>query len=293
MTPGVDLDTDLDGLQQEREFLLRSLRDLEAEHDAGDIDETDYRSLRDDYTARTAEVLRTIDDRRRGRRPERPAADGADRTEGGGVTVGTSALAAAQRSRRRWRMTAIAAIVVAVAGVAVWAVSSSSGSRQPGQTVSGNGELTAGGSDARLARAAQLVNKGKITDALKLYDQVLTDDPNQPEALANEGWLIGQAGMAANRTDLVDQGLARISAAEKVAPSYASPHFFRGFLLLRAKGDPAGAVTELRLYLGMVDPSSPEVPQVAQLLQAAIKAAGTNVPPGPNAPGQQQPPTGP
>ena len=61
MTAGIDLDADLDALQQEREFLLRSLRDLEAEHQAGDIDETDYGSLRDDYTARAAAVLRAIE----------------------------------------------------------------------------------------------------------------------------------------------------------------------------------------------------------------------------------------
>jgi hypothetical protein len=58
--PAVDLDADLDALQEERDFLIRSLKDLDAERDAGDIDEIDYRSLKDDYTARTAAVLRTI-----------------------------------------------------------------------------------------------------------------------------------------------------------------------------------------------------------------------------------------
>ena len=278
MTPAVDIDSELDALQQEREFLLRSLRDLEAERDAGDMDGVDYRSLRDDYTARAAAVLRAIEDHQSGRSSRRQA-----EPAGAAGAGDQDALAAAQRSRRRWRITAIGAIVVAVGGVAIWAVSSSSGSRQPGQTVSGHGQLTAG-ADPRLAQAGRLVNKGKVTDALKLYDQILRDDPNQPEALADEGWLIAQAGVAANRPDLVDQGLTKLVTSEKVAPSYAAPHFFRGFLLFRARNDPAGAVTELRTYLGLVDPSSPEIPQVTQLLQAAIKAAGPNVPAGPNAP---------
>jgi tetratricopeptide (TPR) repeat protein len=47
-------------LEEEREFFLRSLRDLEAERDAGDIDDVDYRSLRDDYTVRAAEVVRRL-----------------------------------------------------------------------------------------------------------------------------------------------------------------------------------------------------------------------------------------
>ena len=42
----------------EREFLLRSLEDLEREHDAGDLDDADYTALKDDYTARAAAALR-------------------------------------------------------------------------------------------------------------------------------------------------------------------------------------------------------------------------------------------
>ncbi len=53
-------------LEGQREFFLRSLRDLEAEHAAGDIDDVDYRALRDDYTSRAAEVLRRLGDLRTG-----------------------------------------------------------------------------------------------------------------------------------------------------------------------------------------------------------------------------------
>jgi hypothetical protein len=62
--------------------------------------------------------------------------------------------------------------------------------------------------------------------------------------------------------------------AALAAPSYPDPHFFQGFLLLRAKGDAAGAVTELRIYLGMVDPASPAYKSVTQLLSEAMAAAG-------------------
>ncbi|MEO7837244.1 MAG: hypothetical protein ABIS21_06340, partial [Acidimicrobiales bacterium] len=48
-------------LEEERDFLLRSLQDLEREQEAGDLDEADYRSLRDSYTARAAAVLRAIE----------------------------------------------------------------------------------------------------------------------------------------------------------------------------------------------------------------------------------------
>ena len=49
-------------LEEQRDFLLGSLDDLERERAAGDIDEADYEALRDDYTARAAAVLRALDD---------------------------------------------------------------------------------------------------------------------------------------------------------------------------------------------------------------------------------------
>jgi tetratricopeptide (TPR) repeat protein len=366
-TPGTepDSDADLETLEQEREFLLRSLADLDAEYEAGDIDDDDYRTLTDDYTVRAATVLRAIEatkatrsTKKRGPSsgPARPArsrprttapataATGPATTAPAPATTApapattapapattapakaatapaqaatapaqaatgpgkattapapagktqrseaaeSALLSAALQSRRRWRTTAVIIVVLGFGVLAAWVVAQSSGSRQPGQTASGNAQITgttvSGGVDQRLVTAADLVNQGKVADALKLYDQVLADDPNQPVALADGGWLQAQAGLAGNRSDLVDSGLVRIEKAEGIAPDFADAHFFRGFLLLRAKNDAPGAVTELRLYLGIVDPSAPQVPQVQTLLQEAIKAAGPSVPAGPNAP---------
>ena len=62
----LDPDT-LAHLEEERDFLLRSLDDLEEEYAAGDVEEDDYRALRDDYTQRAATVLRSIEQRRAAR----------------------------------------------------------------------------------------------------------------------------------------------------------------------------------------------------------------------------------
>ena len=51
----------LAALEEERRYLLRSLRDLDVEYEAGDVDDTDYETLRDDYTKRAADVLRSIE----------------------------------------------------------------------------------------------------------------------------------------------------------------------------------------------------------------------------------------
>ena len=68
------LDPDaLAALVEERDFLLRSLDDLEREHDAGDVDDHDYETLKDDYTARAARAIRAIESHRaRTRAARRP-----------------------------------------------------------------------------------------------------------------------------------------------------------------------------------------------------------------------------
>ena len=98
-------------LEEERRFLLRSLGDLEREHDAGDVDEHDYEVLRDGYTARAANVLRQIDDGRAALPPKRER-----RT---GVVVGT------------------VVGVLALAVLSGWLVARSSGQRLAGQTITG------------------------------------------------------------------------------------------------------------------------------------------------------------
>jgi tetratricopeptide (TPR) repeat protein len=49
-----------DDLRHEQQFLLRSLRDLDNEREAGDIDDADYAALRDGYIARTAAITREL-----------------------------------------------------------------------------------------------------------------------------------------------------------------------------------------------------------------------------------------
>src|SRR5690349_19733038 len=51
----------VEALEEERDFCLRSLRDLEAEHAAGDLDDADYETLRESYVARAAVAIRGLD----------------------------------------------------------------------------------------------------------------------------------------------------------------------------------------------------------------------------------------
>ncbi|NBO68726.1 MAG: hypothetical protein EBV40_07835, partial [Actinobacteria bacterium] len=48
-------------LNEQRDFLLNSLRDLESELNHGDIDDQDFESLRKDYVSRAAAVIKQIE----------------------------------------------------------------------------------------------------------------------------------------------------------------------------------------------------------------------------------------
>jgi hypothetical protein len=48
-------------LEEQRDFLLASLRDLERERIVGDVDDADYQALRSSYTARAADIIRRIE----------------------------------------------------------------------------------------------------------------------------------------------------------------------------------------------------------------------------------------
>ena len=47
--------------REEQKFLLQSLRDLEREYLAGDIDEIDYQTLKSGYIARAADITRAME----------------------------------------------------------------------------------------------------------------------------------------------------------------------------------------------------------------------------------------
>jgi tetratricopeptide (TPR) repeat protein len=230
-----------EALEAERDFLLRSIADLDAERAAGDLADADYTALRDDYVARAAEVLRSID---------ATGSDSAHFVRGSGTS-----------SARRAVVTVVACLLVAaVAGVAL---AGAVGSRRAGDSLTGSLPTTV--SD-QLNEASQLIGEGKAVEAIKLYDKILKDDPEQPVALAYRGWIVRLAG-------LKDEGLSYVDRAVAADPSYPDAHFFRGMMLWEDKSDPAGAVGEFRLFLANRPPQA-MVSLVEDALQRAAAEAG-------------------
>ncbi|MCX6516207.1 MAG: hypothetical protein NTZ62_06180 [Actinobacteria bacterium] len=194
-----------DELRHEQQFLLRSLRDLDNERAAGDIDDADYAALRDGYISRTAAITRELE----------------------GVGVATPAVS------RNWvrRMLVVVCVVAAGAGAGIW-VARQSGQRLPGQSSSGAIEQSSSGI---LASARQL-NFSDPGKAIELYTQVLKLEPDNAEALTYRSWILALTARAA--TGNVKQ-LALITAvkdllrAQQVDEQYPDAHCFLGIVYFR------------------------------------------------------------
>ncbi|MGH3420600.1 MAG: tetratricopeptide repeat protein [Streptosporangiaceae bacterium] len=234
-------------LEAERDFCLKSLRDLDAEREVGDIDEADYAALRDSYTARAAAALRAL-----GVPADAPAPED------------EPVLSLPRKVRRGgWRRTVLIVVGVAlIAAGTAWALVASSATRLPGEEITG--QTLAPQAEARDLQQAQVAaSKGDDVTALEDYQQVLAIAPDEPEALTGEGWILAQTG----QPSLLKQGLTMLAKAEKVDPGYPPAHVYRGIALL-SEADYSGAVPELEWYLAH-NPDPTLAPRVRQALSEA------------------------
>lgn len=205
-------------LEEQREFLLASLRDLEREHVAGDVDAADYESLRSSYTARAADIIRRLD------------------TEETVVDTTTRPVP--------WRrILGALAVVAAAAGLGLF-VARQSGQRLPGGTASGG---IADSTANKLAQARQLNFNDPIA-AINLYSDVLKVDPDNVEALTYRSWLLALTARDAEqavRDAAVQTAIIGLGRATLIDDSYPDAHCFLGIVSFRFANDKATAKTEL------------------------------------------------
>jgi tetratricopeptide (TPR) repeat protein len=204
-------------LEDERDHLLRSLDDLDAEHAAGDLTDDEYEGLRDEYTNRAAEVLKAIEGRR-------------------------AAMESAKPPRSSGRIVASVLVVVAVATVAGVLLAHSLGARGEGTEITGSGATMRD----RLAECQRLF--GTPSKAVTCYDKILASDPKNLEAMTYRGWALVRGGKAAQASTEFDRVVA-------VDPTYPDVYVFRAAVKKDA-GDFAGAQHELDTLYGLNPPAS-------------------------------------
>lgn len=242
------LDPDaLAALEEQRDFLLRSLDDLEREHDAGDVDETDYQTLKDDYTARAARTIRAIESHQ--------------------------ARVAAAHPLRSWRRLAL--VVAAVGAFALLAgvlVAQSAGRRGAGDQITGDIRES---TRAKLDEAVTLASGQRYDEAIALYDEVLADQPGNVEAMTFKGWFQWQSGDG--------QGVVTLVEAAELDPAYPATHAFLA-VVFEQLGRPDTARLELD-RLDALDPP-PEYRDLTAALRDRLSSSTTTTPPAPPAPDQ-------
>lgn len=231
-------------LEIERDFLLESLRDLDAEMAAGDIEPEDYATLKDSYIARTADVLRRLEDR----------------------------ATPSERVKSSWVLwTAVVLIIAVVSGILI---SRSSDDRLPGQTMTGG---SGDGSVSSLLVQARSLGMSDMARVLELYAEVLSVEPDNVEALTYFGWFsvlsAVQSEQSEDASQRLESGLLLLRQATITDPTYADAHCFLGIVFFRFLDDAAAAQPEIEQCLAADPPA--EVFTLVENLADEIAAAGT------------------
>ena len=179
-----------------------------------------------------------------------------------------------------WRKLGIVAACLLIAIGAVTLVVHFVSARQPGQASSGSVTVSqAQLIEQQLAQASSLNAQGSTKAALVLYDKVLSEDPSNPNALANAGFIQWNVGSTAQVASLIRVGRAEIQTAIKDSPTYYQAHLYDGLVLENQDHNHAAAVAQFNLFLAdLPSGASAELAQAAPLVTGAYIAAGVPVP---------------
>jgi tetratricopeptide (TPR) repeat protein len=240
-------------LEEERDFLLSSLRDLEREREVGDIDDVDYATLKSSYTKRTADILRLL------ARADEPASAEAPEAE-------------SRQERSRWRRRYVALGLVGVLAVGLGVlVARNSGQRLPGATATGGLPDTTA---SKLAQARQINFQDPIA-AIRLYSEVLKTDPDNVEALTYRSWLLALTAQEAEddvRNAAIQTAIIGLGRATLLDEGYPDAHCFLGIVSFRFAND----IETARTALAKCQESNPpaDVRGFVDSVVAEIQAAG-------------------
>jgi len=217
---------ELAALEEQRDFLLASIKDLEREHEAGDLDDDDFETLRDDYTARAAETLRAIKERR-------------------------SAFDAARRPRSLARTLAVFGGVALFAALAGLLVARTLGARSAEDTATG-GIGTERTPNQRAQACQQLWDPAEPDEAVACFEGVLNDDPRNVVANTWLAWQLEIAGgtnLSKAQRDRIEQ---LVETALDQNPDYSYAKAFRAIIAFRH-----GKPEEASRYLDEFEASDP------------------------------------
>ena len=265
-------------LEEEKRVALAAIRELEFEHAAGHVSDTDYAELRARYEGETAAILTEID--RLG--PAEPP---------------PPRVVTREPRRSAWRHPAAlgaAAVLLVIFGIAVGAgivrytqPDPMAGQPSPGSrplAVLPREESTA--QDAPSALNAPKMDPGKplppemlrgmlqaarsslaagrYSEAIAAYQAVLTRDPNNVDATTHLGLILAVGG----GPDHADRALEIFDRALAIDPDYLPALLYRGQVLYEVKHDVTGAVRSWEKFVALAPPGE-DRDRVAKMIQEA------------------------
>lgn len=217
-----------DILRDELVFLLNSLRDLEKELAAGDIDEVDFETVRDGYVARAAAISREL--------------DGLEQ--------------ASQSPKPRWAQRILASLTVVLLGLGGGVLlAQNSGQRLPGETFTGGIEQ----STSTILSSARQLNFADPVRSIELYSEVLKVEPDHPEALTYRSWILALTSRDAEasvKQIALTTAVTDLIRAQRIDPSYPDPYCFLGIVYFRFLEQASIAKQQLDVCSSMNPPAS-------------------------------------
>lgn len=256
-------------LSEEEGFLRRSLEDLDRERDAGDLDTADYEALRSRYVGRSQAI-----------EAARKELDELDARAPAQATERSPAVQPRRPGVRGWLSSGRHRLVMGWSAVACFALAGTLvGLALAGVTPFTQSPPLSAVAQIRieLGEAGALAQDHNVVQAVAVYDKVLELDPEQPEALADSGWLVRLAGLSSKSSQLITGGDAEIASAVKVAPGYALARAYDAVALYQDQRSAAAAVRELRAMLAD-HPSPALLYSVRTPALAAFRTAGIAAP---------------
>ncbi|MFZ0171042.1 MAG: hypothetical protein WAL04_05095 [Acidimicrobiales bacterium] len=254
-------------LLDEAEHVRKSLEDLDREHGAGELDGADYESLRANYEERAALIEAALE----GVAP--PGPNESTRSETAtGARPGARRWLASPKHRMVFGWSAAGCFALAALLVSLSLAKVAPFASAPPTTLSVADQVR-----IELAEAGVLASNKQLVQAVAVYDRVLALDPEQPEALADGGWIVRLAGLSDDSKRVVAGGDDEIAAAVRVAPGYALARAYDGVALYDDAHSPNAAATEFTAMLDD-DPSAALVDSVRSTARAAYRTSGLAVP---------------
>lgn len=265
----------LEALGDEADFLRQSISDLEDEHSRGEVDESDFDLLGARYADRLAEVESAISHGKQ--RSDLDFEASSSSSQSSRPTARVAGMRAKLSNRRLRTVLGIAAACCFIVAATLLAASLA-GVRLPGESATGSVSLSSAQQEQEtLDRAALLGSQGQAAEAVRLYDEVLQADPDQPDALTYGGWLVRLAGLSAKNQLVLAKGDASVARAVKVAPGYPDGHALLGVILYEDFARPKSAVAQFREAL-KVGASMSLLESVAPVAAKAFAAAKQPLP---------------